>query len=85
MLYICGNRQNFDQWQALGNPDWSYDSVLPYFKKAEHQQRGISEFHGVDGPLSVTDPIAPSVMNERFINVATKLGYDRNPDFNGAH
>jgi choline dehydrogenase len=83
MLYIRGNRQDFDHWQALGNPGWSYDEVLPYFKKAEHQQRGSGEFHGVDGPLSVTDPIAPSVLNECFIDAATNLGYARNPDFNG--
>ena len=85
MLYIRGNRQDFDHWQALSNPGWSYEEVLPYFKQAEHQQRGSSAFHGVDGPLSVTDPIAPSAINERFIDAAAKLGYDRNPDFNGAH
>lgn len=85
MLYIRGNRQDFDHWQALGNPGWSYEGVLPYFKKAEHQQRGVSAFHGVDGPLSVTDPISPSVINERFIDAATQLGYSRNSDFNGAH
>ncbi|WP_245939938.1 GMC family oxidoreductase [Stenomitos frigidus] len=54
-------------------------------KQAEHQQRGVSAFHGVDGPLSVTDPISPSAINDRFIDAATKLGYERNPDFNGAH
>lgn len=85
MIYIRGNRQDFDHWQALGNPGWSYEEVLPYFKQAEHQQRGASAFHGVDGPLSVTDPSAPSVLNERFIDAATNLGYDRNSDFNGAH
>jgi choline dehydrogenase len=83
MIYIRGNRHNFDHWQALGNPGWSYEDVLPYFKKSEHQQRGASEFHGVDGALSVTDPIAPSVVNAQFIEAAAALGYDRNSDFNG--
>jgi choline dehydrogenase len=85
MIYIRGNRYNFDHWQALGNSGWSYEEVLPYFKKSEHQQRGASEFHGVDGALSVTDPIAPSAVNDQFIEAATQLGYDRNPDFNGAY
>ena len=84
MIYIRGNRQNFDHWQALGNTGWSYEDVLPYFKKSEDQQRGASEFHGVDGALSVTDPIAPSVINAQFIEAAAALGYDRNADFNGA-
>ncbi|XGW00752.1 MAG: GMC family oxidoreductase (plasmid) [Leptolyngbya sp. BL-A-14] len=84
MIYIRGNRQNFDQWQALGNPGWSYENVLPYFKKSEHQQRGASEFHGVDGALSVTDPIAPSSINAQFIEAAAGLGYKHNADFNGA-
>jgi choline dehydrogenase len=58
--------------------------VLPYFKKSENQQRGGSAFHAVGGPLSVTDPIAPSAINAQFIEAAAALGYDRNPDFNGA-
>ncbi|HEY9624646.1 MAG TPA: GMC family oxidoreductase N-terminal domain-containing protein [Crinalium sp.] len=84
MIYIRGNHHDFDQWQALGNPGWSYEDVLPYFKKSENQQRGTSACHGVDGPLSVTDPIAPSVINAQFIEAAAELGYDRNSDFNGA-
>ncbi|RCJ32629.1 choline dehydrogenase [Nostoc punctiforme NIES-2108] len=83
MIYIRGNRHNFDHWQKLGNPGWSYEEVLPYFKKSENQQRGTSEFHGVDGALSVTDPLAPTATSERFIEAAEQLGYDRNPDFNG--
>ena len=84
MIYIRGNHHDFDNWQALGNPGWNYRGVLPYFKKSENQQRGASEFHGVDGALSVTDSIAPSVMDARFIGAAAKFGYERNPDFNGA-
>ena len=84
MIYIRGNRLDFDSWQALGNPGWSYEDVLPYFKKSENQQRGASEFHGVDGFLSVTDPIATAVTSQRFIEAAAQIGYAINPDFNGA-
>ena len=84
MIYIRGNRHDFDYWQALGNPGWSYEDVLPYFKRSENQQRGANEFHGVGGPLSVTDPLAPAVTSGRFVEAAEQIGYDRNPDFNGA-
>jgi choline dehydrogenase len=60
MTYIRGNSHDYDRWQSLGNPGWSYQGVLPYFKKSEHQQHGASEFHGIDGELSVTDLIAPT-------------------------
>jgi choline dehydrogenase len=84
MTYIRGNSYDYDRWQELGNPGWSYQHVLPYFKKSEHQQRGASEFHGVNGELSVTDLIAPTAIAQRFIDAATAVGYDYNPDFNGA-
>lgn len=83
MIYIRGNRRDFDQWQELGNPGWSYEDVLPYFKKSENQQRGASQFHGVDGALSVTDPIAPAVTSQKFVEAAVAMGYSNNPDFNG--
>ena len=84
MVYMRGNPQDYDRWQALGNPGWSYENVLPYFKKSENQQHGTNEFHGVDGPLSVTDPLAPSVVCDRLIKAAVAMGYTHNPDFNGA-
>jgi choline dehydrogenase len=84
MIYIRGNRHDFDHWQELGNPGWSYEDVLPYFKKSENQQRKANEFHGVGGLLSVTDPLAPAVTSERFVEAAEQLGYGRNSDFNGA-
>ncbi|MEH2313170.1 MAG: GMC family oxidoreductase N-terminal domain-containing protein [Nostoc sp.] len=83
MMYIRGNPQDYDRWQELGNPGWSYQEVLPYFKKSEHQQRGASEFHGVDGELSVTDLISPAVVSQRFVDACVSMGYDYNPDFNG--
>lgn len=84
MIYIRGNPHDYDHWQALGNPGWSYQDVLPYFKKSEHQQRGVSKYHGVNGALSVTDIATPAVTSQRFVESAIALGYDHNPDFNGS-
>jgi choline dehydrogenase len=84
MLYSRGNRHDYDRWQALGNPGWSYAEMLPYFKKSEHQQRGANAYHGVNGELSVTDLPAPAVMSQRFVETAVAMGYDDNPDFNGS-
>lgn len=83
MMYVRGNPQDYDRWQELGNPGWSYLDVLPYFKKSEHQQRGASEFHGVDGELSVTDLMSPAVVSQHFIDACVSMGYNYNPDFNG--
>jgi choline dehydrogenase len=84
MNYIRGNRYDFDHWSDLGNPGWSYAEVVPYFKKSEQQQRGPSAFHGVDGPLAVSDPQDPHPFSLAFLEAAAELGYPRNPDFNGA-
>ena len=81
--YIRGNRHDYDHWQSLGNPGWSYQDILPYFKKSENQQRGACEYHSIDGALSVTDLISPAVISQRFVDASVALGYDYNPDFNG--
>lgn len=83
MIYIRGNHHDYDHWQSLGNPGWSYQDVLPYFKKSENQQRGADAYHGVDGELSVTDIQAPTVASQRFVEAAVAIGYNHNPDFNG--
>ncbi|MEH1931778.1 GMC family oxidoreductase [Nostoc sp.] len=83
LMYIRGNPHDYDHWQELGNPGWSYQDVLPYFKKSENQQRGASKYHAVDGELSVTDFISPTAISQRFVDAAVALGYDHNPDFNG--
>jgi choline dehydrogenase len=83
MLYVRGHASDYDHWRQLGNEGWSYDDVLPYFKKAEHNERGPSEFHGVDGPLNVADQITPLTINDNFIRACTQLGHHRNDDFNG--
>ena len=87
MAYIRGHRQDYDLWAKLGNEEWSYSEVLPYFKKSENQARGDSEFHGVGGELHVTDGILPPQANdnmERFIAAGQELGWPHNRDFNGA-
>ncbi|MFZ5779487.1 MAG: GMC family oxidoreductase [Pseudomonadota bacterium] len=84
MLYVRGHASDYDHWRQLGNEGWSYDEVLPFFKKAEHNERGPNEFHGVDGPLNVADQASPLAINEAFLNGAIQAGYKRNDDFNGA-
>jgi len=84
LLYVRGQRQDYDHWRQLGNVGWSYDDVLPYFKRSEAQQRGADEFHGGDGPLTVSDQVEPHEICEAFIKSAQQAGIPRNDDFNGA-
>ena len=83
LMYVRGQAEDFDRWRQLGNVGWSYADVLPYFRKAEGQQRGADEWHGADGPLAVSDLGSLPICNA-FINAAEQCGYRRNPDFNGA-
>jgi choline dehydrogenase len=83
IMYVRGNHYDYDHWQALGNFGWSYQDVLPYFKKSEHQQRGVSIYHGVDGELSVTDIMSPAAVSQRFVDACVAMRYHYNPDFNG--
>ena len=84
MVYVRGNRLDFDQWQALGNQGWGYADVLPYFKKAENRERGASAYHGVGGPLNVVEPPVINPLTEAFIEAGVELGWSRNADANGA-
>jgi choline dehydrogenase len=84
LIYIRGQKQDFDLWRQRGNPGWSYDDVLPYFRKAEHQERGADEYHGVGGPLAISDLRSEHELHDGFIAGAEEIGYRRNPDFNGA-
>ena len=68
----------------MGNAGWSYDDVLPYFRKAENQERGADEFHGGDGPLAVSDLRTDHPLHDAFIAGAQEAGYPYNRDFNGA-
>jgi choline dehydrogenase len=83
MVYVRGHRFDFDRWEALGNPGWGYDDVLLYFKKAENQERGPSEFHGVGGPQNVADPRWVPPIAEAFCEAAFQAGIPKNEDFNG--
>ncbi len=84
MAYVRGNKADFDEWAALGNKGWSYEEVLPYFIKSENNKNFESEYHGQEGPLSVTLSEQPSPFAEAFINACTEIGIPNNPDYNGA-
>ena len=84
MIYIRGHRADYDHWAALGNDGWRYDDVLPYFKRAEHNERGADAYHGTGGPLNVADLRSPTPLSHVFVEAAAEIGLPRNPDFNGA-
>jgi choline dehydrogenase len=84
LIYIRGQRQDFDLWRQLGNAGWSYDDVLPYFRKAEDQERGADTWHGSGGPLGVSDLKTDHPLHDAFLAGAQEAGYPFNPDFNGA-
>ncbi|MGZ5871226.1 MAG: GMC family oxidoreductase [Bradyrhizobium sp.] len=84
LLYIRGQQQDYDRWRQHGNNGWGYDDVLPYFKKAEDQQRGADDFHGTGGPLPVSDLGHPDPLSAAFVAAAAETGLPVNRDFNGA-
>ena len=84
LIYIRGQREDYDAWAAQGNPGWGFDDVLPYFIKSERNQRGASSFHGGDGPLSVSDIGDANPLIDAFIDGAGQLGVPPTRDFNGA-
>jgi choline dehydrogenase len=84
MVYMRGHPRDYDGWRQRGCTGWDWDSVLPYFRKAENQERGTCEFHGTGGPLTVSDQAERSELAEAMIAAAEQAGIPRNPDFNGA-
>ena len=84
MIYIRGQHQDYDDWAAAGNPGWAWADVLPYFKRAEHNERGADAWHGSGGPLNVMDLRSPNGINPDFVQAAQQAGYAPNPDFNAA-
>lgn len=84
MIYVRGNRADYDEWAAGGAEGWSYDEVLPYFKRSEDNERGEDPFHGAGGPMSVSDSRAMSPLIETMIEASVLAGHEHNPDFNGA-
>src|SRR3954454_2945633 len=83
MIYIRGNRRDYDEWRDLGCEGWGWDDVLPYFKRCEDNERGASEFHGAGGPLRVSDPGERNAIHQAFIDAAIACGLAANDDFNG--
>lgn len=83
MIYMRGNPSNYDHWQDLGNEGWSFSQVLHYFKKAENQERGASEYHGKSGPLNVANLRCINPISQAFVSAGVEAGLARNHDFNG--
>ena len=86
MLYVRGNRRDYDLWASLGNEGWSFDEVLPYFRRSEHHAGGASPYHGAGGPLRVCPIPHPTAAARAFIDAAHHLGYADSAeewDFNG--
>lgn len=83
LLYVRGQAQDYDQWQQMGNPGWSWEDVLPLFKRSERHEHGGDAFHGGSGGLSVSTIRAKSPISEAFIAAAVEMGVPRNEDYNG--
>ena len=83
MIYIRGNRHDYDVWAKDGATGWSYDEVLPLFKRTENNSRGQNDYHGVDGPQHVQDLRSPRELTHAMIDAMVETGMPRNTDFNG--
>ena len=84
MVYIRGQREDYDRWVELGNEGWSYTDVLPYFRKSEDNERLVNAYHGQGGPLWVSDQIKPHELSRAFVRACQAWGLPYKPDFNGA-
>ncbi len=85
LVYVRGQREDYDRWRDGGNPGWGYDDVLPYFKGMEDNDFGAGDYHGAGGPLHVTDTRSEvHPLCEAFFRASEQAGLKRNPDFNGA-
>ncbi|MGE0119016.1 MAG: GMC family oxidoreductase [Dongiaceae bacterium] len=83
MVYMRGQKEDYDYWRQLGNVGWSYDDVLPYFRKCEDNEIGANEYHGTGGPLRVAN-VPRHELGEAFISAGEQAGFVRNTDFSGA-
>lgn len=83
MIYMRGNRGDYDQWQREGNEGWGYDDVLPYFVRSENNLKFKDRYHGTGGPLTVTSHPPGNELVERYFAAAQEVGIPYNPDFNG--
>jgi choline dehydrogenase len=83
MIYVRGHRRDYDGWREAGNDGWGFADLLPYFKRAQNQERGASPYHGVGGPLNVADLRSPNRLSRAFVEACVEVGLPRNDDFNG--
>lgn len=83
LIYMRGNRADYDQWARAGNTGWAYEEVLPYFIKSESNQTFSDRYHGKAGPLAVTSHPPSNPLVERYLTAAQEVGIPFNPDFNG--
>ncbi len=84
MMYVRGNRQDYNEWAELGAQGWSFPDVLPYFKKAEHYEDGGADYRGGDGPLNVAQQRSPNPLTPAFFAAANEVGLRKTEDFNGS-
>jgi choline dehydrogenase-like flavoprotein len=85
LLYVRGQMQDYDGWRQMGNEGWSWDDVLPYFKKAQNQERGGNDLNGSGGPLNVSDLADPHPISKAFVNAGVEKGLPRLDDCNGVN
>jgi len=83
-VYIRGNAEDYDTWEEMGCTGWAYRDVLPYFRRAESNEKYSAPYHGIDGPLSVVDQRHPHKLSKAFVQACQEYGIPYNPDFNGA-
>ena len=83
MVYIRGHQSDYDHWEAQGNTGWGFDSMLPYFKKAETNERGADDYHGDQGPIYVSNTHNTYPLNECFLAASEQAGFPITSDFNG--
>nr|WP_245316505.1 GMC family oxidoreductase N-terminal domain-containing protein [Mesorhizobium wenxiniae] len=83
MIYIRCQKEDYNNWASLGNRGWSYEDVLPYFRKSEDNDRLSNRYHGQGGPLWVSDQVSPHRLTKAFVRAAQQYGLPFNPDFNG--
>ena len=83
LLYVRGQHEDYDRWQQMGNTGWGWNQVLPYFIRSENQERVANEFHGQDGPLTVSDMRLKRPVCDAWIEASQNAGYEYNEDYNG--
>lgn len=84
MIYIRGAASDYETWKSLGNDGWGYEDVLPFFRKAENNERLNDRYHGTGGPMNVTEQAAHNDLSKAYVRAAQELGLPYNADFNGA-